>query len=167
MSSEASASSKPGEAPKSYVVEHMEDSDSLPPWVSLEYSHILSVVTPTGSKALFTNLSPVIQDALRQQCEGAQLQQHDFALRESIEDLIKSGAVSKDRVCLLDPKAPEVLAPADADQFDVFLFGGILGGWFFHFFCVVPERLFNICKQTTRHEIELPNSDNKATQDVI
>lgn len=119
--------SAPGTANKSYAIEHMEDSDVLPPWVFLEYAHILSLVQPSGSRALFTNLSPVIQEALQQRC-AAQSQGHDFALRESIEDLISSGNINKDRVCLLDPKAPQVLSPADADSFDVFLFGGILGG---------------------------------------
>lgn len=32
-----------------------------------------------------------------------------------------------ERVCLLDPKAEKVIAPEDADKFDVFLYGGILG----------------------------------------
>jgi len=31
------------------------------------------------------------------------------------------------RVCLLDPKAPKVLSPEDAEIFDWFLYGGILG----------------------------------------
>ena len=31
------------------------------------------------------------------------------------------------RVCLLDPKAPQILSPADAGLFDCFLYGGILG----------------------------------------
>ena len=31
------------------------------------------------------------------------------------------------RVCLLDPKATKILSPSDADLFDCFLYGGILG----------------------------------------
>lgn len=115
--------------PKSYVIEHMEDSDVLPPWVSLEYSHILSTINPSGSRALFTNLSPVIQQALTQQCgNSAEQAGAEYALTDSIEQLIANGTVKKERVCLLDPKAPQVLSPADKDQFDCFLFGGILGG---------------------------------------
>ena len=30
------------------------------------------------------------------------------------------------RICLLDPKAAEALAPEDGDLFDAFLYGGIL-----------------------------------------
>jgi ribosome biogenesis SPOUT family RNA methylase Rps3 len=35
--------------------------------------------------------------------------------------------VDPSRVCLLDPRATDVLSPADAGHFDVFLYGGILG----------------------------------------
>lgn len=33
----------------------------------------------------------------------------------------------KDRICLLDPAARQELSPTDGEEFDVFLFGGILG----------------------------------------
>ena len=33
----------------------------------------------------------------------------------------------KNRVCLLDPAAAKDLSPEDGDNFDIFLFGGILG----------------------------------------
>ncbi len=35
--------------------------------------------------------------------------------------------IPQSRVCLLDPRAEAVIAPGDADKFDVFLYGGILG----------------------------------------
>lgn len=44
-------------------------------------------------------------------------------LKESVNDL----NVPIERICLLDSEATEDLSPGDADQFDYFLFGGILG----------------------------------------
>ena len=35
--------------------------------------------------------------------------------------------MDKARVCLLDPRAEKELAPEDAQNFDLFLYGGILG----------------------------------------
>lgn len=54
----------------------------------------------------------------------------------SVEELYKGeedgkgGFVPSKRVCLLDPQAKEELRPEDGEVFDVFLFGGILGGFF-------------------------------------
>ena len=42
----------------------------------------------------------------------------------SVEEIFAS---SKSKVCLLDPSAAEELSPLDGEQFEVFLFGGILG----------------------------------------
>jgi ribosome biogenesis SPOUT family RNA methylase Rps3 len=42
----------------------------------------------------------------------------------SIEEVF---ADRKSKVCLLDPSAKVELSPADGDNFEVFLFGGILG----------------------------------------
>jgi carboxypeptidase D len=36
-------------------------------------------------------------------------------------------ADQKSKVCLLDPAAKQELSPEDADIFEVYLFGGILG----------------------------------------
>jgi ribosome biogenesis SPOUT family RNA methylase Rps3 len=40
----------------------------------------------------------------------------------------------KEKVCLLDPAAKEELSPKDAEKFDVFLFGGILGTQLFELY---------------------------------
>lgn len=45
----------------------------------------------------------------------------------SVLDLMSSLRVNVSSVCLLDPKAPLPLVPADAGKFKWFLFGGILG----------------------------------------
>ena len=44
-------------------------------------------------------------------------------LKSSINDL----KVPLERICLLDSEAPEELKPCDCENFDYFLFGGILG----------------------------------------
>lgn len=46
-----------------------------------------------------------------------------------IEELYEN---TKDRICLLDPAALTELSPDDESQFDVFLFGGILGSNIHH-----------------------------------
>ncbi|KAG0222674.1 hypothetical protein BGW41_005874 [Actinomortierella wolfii] len=44
------------------------------------------------------------------------------------EDILTMGdRIPHDKVCLLDPASPHVLAPEDGDKYDFFLFGGILG----------------------------------------
>jgi ribosome biogenesis SPOUT family RNA methylase Rps3 len=49
-------------------------------------------------------------------------------LSESIEKLTGTGDIPPaSRICLLDPRAEKAISPEDADLFDGFLFGGILG----------------------------------------
>ncbi|CAH7682306.1 SAM-dependent RNA methyltransferase [Phakopsora pachyrhizi] len=45
----------------------------------------------------------------------------------SILELIPRIQLSLPRVCLLDPKSEVLLEPKDSEEFDLFLFGGILG----------------------------------------
>jgi len=40
---------------------------------------------------------------------------------------VKNIALNLKRVCILDPESDETLKPEDADKFDYFIFGGILG----------------------------------------
>jgi ribosome biogenesis SPOUT family RNA methylase Rps3 len=81
-------------------------------------------IRTSASRAIFSNLTPALTVSLKQH-----LQTFDGAecLSESIEALVSKGRFDPTRICLLDPKAEEPLAPADRDAFDVFLFGGILG----------------------------------------
>lgn len=44
---------------------------------------------------------------------------------QSVNDFLKN--VPLERICLLDSEATETLSPADSQNFDYFLFGGILG----------------------------------------
>lgn len=107
----------------------MEEDDattrSLPEWVTLEYSHMLSLVGPS-STVHFTSLSstsiPPLTASLN---NNPKAQPATKPILELLPAL--SPPVDKVRVCLLDPKAEKVIAPEDADKFDVFLYGGILG----------------------------------------
>ncbi|MCJ1343981.1 hypothetical protein MMC31_002181 [Peltigera leucophlebia] len=105
-------------SPKTYVVEHLDPE--LGSWSALEYSTIAKECTESGAKFCITSVSKnltiprVIQD----------LQSSIVLETRGIEELYAS---TKDRICLLDPAALTELSPDDESQFDVFLFGGILG----------------------------------------
>ncbi|KAG5730164.1 hypothetical protein E4T56_gene18309, partial [Termitomyces sp. T112] len=101
---------------------------SIPPWVELEYSHMRALAGP-GSHVYFTHLSKTSSSSLS---AAFQSSTNDFAEaschEEDVLNLMKSRGISINRVCLLDPKAEKALSPEDGDgQFDMFLFGGILG----------------------------------------
>lgn len=132
---------------KTYVIEHMEADDntpaSLPPWVLLEYAHILErTFHPQRQNTVyFTNLSPASATSLMSTFDAQQSSssasssgssippRSSYAcVKESVDSLISAGVLPpKERVCLLDPRAEKTISPADSDEFDVFLFGGILG----------------------------------------
>lgn len=103
--------------PKTYIVEHLDTE--LEQWSALEYSAIARESQSSGSKFLLTSVpeSLVLPTAL-QNVQGLRVE------HKSVEELY---ATSKDRVCLLDPAAKQEMSPQDGLDFDVFLFGGILG----------------------------------------
>ena len=124
--------------------EHMEVDDNtpetLPPWVQLEYSHILErthhTLSSTPSQVFFTNLSPRAATSLSHQLAGsASSSSSSLSTRstfttasDSIEALITNQVLPpKPKICLLDPRADQAISPQDAEQFNGFLFGGILG----------------------------------------
>lgn len=110
------------------------------------YAHMLNLVGPT-SAVLFTSLSsssvPPLKDYLSSRSasstssspsatssssapkEKEKAQLYTTSILDTLAG--KSPPVPFSRVCLLDPRAPAELSPADADLFDVFLYGGILG----------------------------------------
>ncbi|TIB79629.1 hypothetical protein E3Q23_00014 [Wallemia mellicola] len=47
--------------------------------------------------------------------------------KEGIMEILQREGISKDKVCLLDPKAEEEIKPEDLNNFSHFVFGGILG----------------------------------------
>ncbi|KAI9832365.1 MAG: hypothetical protein M1838_005644, partial [Thelocarpon superellum] len=102
---------------KTYVVEHLDPE--LGPWSTLEYATIAHESHAAGAQFCLSSLprNLKVPESLVA-APGLDLQY------QSIEDLCKD---SKERVCLLDPAATQELEPRDGAQFDVFLFGGILG----------------------------------------
>nr|ODN86059.1 hypothetical protein L203_04560 [Cryptococcus depauperatus CBS 7841] len=105
-----------------------EDDDTthaLPAWVTLEYAHMLSLVGPL-STVHFTSLSPSsIPPLASALSNAAKAKPTTLPILDLLSSL--SPPVDPRRVCLLDPKAEKVIAPEDAERFDVFLYGGILG----------------------------------------
>jgi ribosome biogenesis SPOUT family RNA methylase Rps3 len=104
-------------AHKTYIVEHLDEE--LGPWSELEYIAIATESHDAGAKFLLSSLPSAfkVPDALSAVPSFV-------AENRGVEELY---AADKSRVCLLDPSAVRDLAPEDGDNFDVFLFGGILG----------------------------------------
>ena len=101
----------------SFVVEHLDPE--LGPWSSLEYQAITMECNEAGATFCLSSLPRTLElpKELRNTV-GLNIE------HRSVEEIY---ADTKGRVCLLDPAAKEELAPEDGNQFDVFLFGGILG----------------------------------------
>lgn len=103
---------------KTFVVEHLDPE--LEEWSSLEYFAIASECRATGAKFLLSSVPESLKlPANLQHAEGLTVE------KRGIEEVYAS---QKDKVCLLDPAASKDLSPEDGDTFDIFLFGGILGG---------------------------------------
>lgn len=113
--------------PATFVVEHLDPE--LGPWSSLEYGCIARESHATGARFLLSSVPP----SLKLPQELAATQGLEINQR-SVEEIF---ADRKDKVCLLDPAAQVELSPADGDQFEVFLFGGILGR-----FCFSSSRIY-------------------------
>lgn len=120
----------------------MEDDDadgSFPRWVSLEYSHMRSLLAAPAppfssssspfrteaSSVLFSSLAKSSVSTLRSSLDAlassASSQAPYQASDKSVLELMQERGVALERVCLLDPKGPQELAPADGDSFDWFL----------------------------------------------
>ncbi|OCT44827.1 hypothetical protein CLCR_06155 [Cladophialophora carrionii] len=107
------------DAKYTFVVEHLDPE--LGPWSALEYETIAKESQQTACHFILSSLPQSLLETqtLKDLAElGAQ------ARTDSIETYF---ANKKERICLLDPAAKQELGPADAEDFDVFLFGGILG----------------------------------------
>ncbi|CCD26279.1 protein-arginine N-methyltransferase SFM1 NDAI_0H01050 [Naumovozyma dairenensis CBS 421] len=107
-----------------YIIEHMEEGFSE--WVILEYSQILRDV---GKENLI--LSSLPHGTTEKDIPKRLL---DLGLQWTTKDLIDIPSDFPDlkplqngRVCLLDPRAEIDLKPSDVNEFDYFVFGGILG----------------------------------------
>jgi ribosome biogenesis SPOUT family RNA methylase Rps3 len=97
-----------------FIVEHMDPE--LESWQVLEYSTIAKECAESSSQFILSGLPKAVP-------ELAQVEQSP----QSVDDLVSSANIPKERVCLLDPRGESDLAPEDGDKFDVFVFGGILG----------------------------------------
>ena len=100
-----------------YVVEHLDPE--LGPWSALEYQAIAQESANAGVSFCLSSVPKELE-------LPAELREMNSLIIEnqSVETVFKD---DKERVCLLDPKGKAELSPEDADKFDVFLFGGILG----------------------------------------
>ena len=102
---------------KVYIVEHLDPE--LEAWSALEYSTIANESHNAGSRFILSSVSPALQlPSILRSHPGLEVHQ------QSVETLFVE---ERNRVCLLDPGAQQELSPSDAQNFDVFLFGGILG----------------------------------------
>ncbi|KAI9688565.1 MAG: hypothetical protein M1822_001514 [Bathelium mastoideum] len=102
---------------KIYVVEHLDHE--LEAWSALEYATIANECHEVGTRFILSSVSPSLQlpcTLIRN--PGVEIEQ------QSVETLFVKDL---SRICLLDPSAQKELNPEDAQMFDVFLFGGILG----------------------------------------
>ena len=102
--------------PKTYVVEHLDPECGA--WSMLEYVTIAKESIDAGAEFRLSSAPhglslPDVPSAVKPKVE-----------HRGVEELY---ADRKERVCLLDPAAKEELSPLDAERFDIFVFGGILG----------------------------------------
>ncbi len=94
-----------------YIIEHMDQK--LFDWCLLEYTHISEIV---GKENL-------IFTGIKRQKDHKKLEELGIVKKESVRKL------QLRQVCILDPAASETLEPKDKQQFDYFVFGGVLGDW--------------------------------------
>ena len=104
-------------SPLSFVVEHLDPE--LGPWSALEYRTIAQESHDAGCTFI---LSSVPESLLS--LEALKAIPYAQISTRGVEAIF---ADKKSLVCLLDPAAKQELSPDDADIFDVYLFGGILG----------------------------------------
>lgn len=101
-------------------MESDESDGSFPPWVSLEYTQMITLAAP--SSVIFSSLSPNSVESLRGLLIKKGATGDEFECRkESVGELMKSRGVDLSRVCLLDPRAEREVCVGDAEEFDWFL----------------------------------------------
>ncbi|OAA77224.1 DUF431 domain protein [Akanthomyces lecanii RCEF 1005] len=102
---------------KTIIVEHLDPE--LGPWSELEYKCI--------AKESYERHSNFILSCLPDGFKVPEALANSPAFKAEHRGVEELYADSRNRVCLLDPAAAKDLSPEDGDNFDVFLFGGILG----------------------------------------
>ncbi|KAK4702287.1 hypothetical protein P7C70_g3934, partial [Phenoliferia sp. Uapishka_3] len=89
---------------------------------------MVKVTSPSGSRVIFSSLSPTSTTSLSDLLTKKGANSKDFKVdSRAVLELMKDEGVDIRRVCLLDPRAEKEIAPEDGEEFDWFLFGGILG----------------------------------------
>lgn len=102
---------------KVYIVEHLDPE--LGPWSVLEYLAIAQESKEVGAIFYLSSISKDLQ--IPTEIQHAK----DIIVdNRSVDAIFKT---DRNRICLLDPAATADLSPSDANCFDFFLFGGILG----------------------------------------
>jgi ribosome biogenesis SPOUT family RNA methylase Rps3 len=92
-------------------------------WSTLEYIAISTESAASGSSFYLTSVPPSLADDL-----PPSLRQYINApLKVTSVEVTRLPEIAGERVCLLDPQAKKQLSPEDAESFDTFVFGGILG----------------------------------------
>ncbi|KAI1088655.1 DUF431-domain-containing protein [Rostrohypoxylon terebratum] len=104
---------------RTYIVEHLDPE--LGQWSELEYMAIARETQRAGNTFMLSSLP----DEFKVPETLAEVPAFK-AEKRGVEEIYGEGR-GKERVCLLDPQAEKDLNPDDRDEFDVFLFGGILG----------------------------------------
>lgn len=132
------------EAKKLYIVEHMDPE--LGPWSELEYQCIAQETAKSDARFLLSNIA---QDAELptsfKTCQGLEVE------HRSVKQIFDKDQ-DKASVCLLYPNGPQDLSPDDANTFDTFLFGGILG---MYGLLWSAEIQLNIMQEMIRLEVSL------------
>lgn len=107
-----------------YIVEHLDTE--LEDWQGLEYTTISNESISTSNKFLLSGLDASLLD--HSTPSGGLIAKIPDSSKTitSVERLYPTPEARK-RVCLLDPRGAKDLSPEDGDEFDAFLFGGILG----------------------------------------
>jgi ribosome biogenesis SPOUT family RNA methylase Rps3 len=131
---------------KYYIIDHQEGA--LSEWCKAEYSQIIEFLKTSPNKAIITNTDTFIDEF--DKCSPNLIKELELDIEsnphkmeligQQFKSLLAAEGTTDDtyvkvdgkkipltRLCLLDMKAESELTHSDADEFDIFLFGGILG----------------------------------------
>lgn len=102
-----------------YVIEHMEQGFTK--WVILEYSQIIRDI---GKENLILTSLP--ESTTENDIPKELLDLGIQWTTNEVNEILPAG-ITSDKLCLLDPRAEIELQPSDVNDFEYFIFGGILG----------------------------------------
>jgi ribosome biogenesis SPOUT family RNA methylase Rps3 len=93
-------------------------------WSTLEYVAIANETKRSNCTFYLSSMQPQLASNLPEELNALVDGKQFIVTTKDVESI---EGVVKERVCLLDPQAQEELCPGDAEKFDFFVFGGILG----------------------------------------